>query len=193
MLYLILGPSGVGKSVQVKKLRENHPDFVFPKSVSTRKMRPGESQGNPYFFISDEEFDQHIAAEDFLEYAVVHESARYGTLKQPIQEAVEQDKVVIKELDIQGLKKVWETIAAGKADFLEGKLASIFLLPPSEEVLINRIVSRSEIKERELNQRLESARREVEQAHLCTHQVKVEDEDSIEEVYEKVGKIIVPR
>lgn len=190
MLFLLLGPSGVGKGTQIKLLQKRHPDIMFPKSVSTRKMRPGESDGNPYYFISDEAFDQHIANHDFLEYAVVHQSARYGTLKQPIQEALAEGKTVIKELDIQGLKNILSTLEAGEADFLKDKLRTIFLMPPDEETLIKRITGRSEIKERELNARLESARQEIADSKLCTDIIETKREDSIEDVYQKLEKVI---
>lgn len=192
MLVLILGPSGVGKGTQIKLLQERHPDFIFPKSVSTRKMRPGESDGNPYYFISDEQFDEHVANHNFLEYAVVHQSARYGTLKEPIEKALAEGKTVIKELDIQGLKNILETMEKGEADFLKDKLKTIFIMPPDEETLIERITGRSEIKEVELNARLKSAHHEINDAHLCTDIINTSREDSIEEVYKKLESVICP-
>jgi guanylate kinase len=191
MLYLILGPSGVGKGTQIKLLRKRHPEFVFPKSVTTRKMRPGESDGNPYFFITNQKFNQHIRNHEFLEYAVVHEAARYGTLKQPIQEAIEKGKTVIKELDIQGLKKIQKTINNGEADFLKEKLTSLFILPPNQETLIKRITGRSKVKEAELHQRLQSSNKEIEQADICNIKIVTTEKDSIENVYKKIDQSIV--
>ena len=190
MLILLLGPSGIGKGTQLNLLRKRHPDFVFPKSIATRKMRPGESQGNPYNFISDAAFNTHIENHDFLEYAVVHQAARYGTLKQPIETALAENKTVIKELDIQGLKNILQTIANGEANFLKEKLQSIFLFPPNEETLIKRITGRGAIKEQELNARMESARKEIEQSKICTHIIPTEESDSIEDVYKKIEQAI---
>ena len=187
MLFLLLGPSGVGKGTQITLLHERHQEFVFPKSVSTRKMRPGESQGNPYFFITDEEFDEHISQHDFLEYAVVHRAARYGTLKAPIKASLEQGKTVLKELDIQGLIEIQKTMSAGEADFLKGKLKSVFIMPPDEETLVERITGRSDIKEAELNTRLESARQEMAQADKCDFVIETSREDDVEAVYRQLG------
>lgn len=190
MLFLLLGPSGVGKGTQINLLRERHPEYVFPKSITTRKMRPGESEGNPYHFISDEQFDEYITNGEFLEWAQVHQAARYGTLRKPIEEALKEGKTVIKELDIQGLIQIQKTLDEGHFDELKKKLRSIFILPPNEETLIKRITQRSEIKERELNARLESARKEIEQTHLCTSVIETSESDSIEEVYKKIESII---
>lgn len=190
MLFLLLGPSGVGKGTQINLLKERHPEYIFPKSITTRKMRPGESQGNPYHFISDEEFDQHIKNGDFLEWAQVHQAARYGTLRKPIEDALQENKTVIKELDIQGLVQIQKTLDEGGFDELKKRLRSIFIMPPNEETLIKRITQRSEIKERELNARLESARREIAQANLCTSVIETSEDDSIEEVYNKLLTII---
>jgi len=190
MLFLLLGPSGVGKGTQINLLKERHPEYIFPKSITTRKMRPGESQGNPYHFISDEEFDQHIKNGDFLEWAQVHQAARYGTLRKPIEDALQENKTVIKELDIQGLVQIQKTLDEGGFDELKKRLRSIFIMPPNEETLIKRITQRSEIKERELNARLESARREIAQANLCTSVIETSEDDSIEEVYNKLLSLI---
>lgn len=190
MLFLLLGPSGVGKGTQINLLKQRHPEYIFPKSITTRKMRPGESQGNPYHFISDEEFDAHVNNGDFLEWAQVHQAARYGTLRKPIEEALQENKTVIKELDIQGLIQIQKTLDEGHFDELKKRLRSIFIMPPNEETLIKRITERSEIKERELNARLESARKEIEQAKLCSSIISTSEDDSIEEVYNKLQAVI---
>jgi guanylate kinase len=190
MLYLILGPSGVGKGTQIKLLREGHPEFIFPRSVTTRKMRPQESEGNPYHFISDEEFDEHIKNHNLLEYAVVHQAARYGTLKPEIESALADGKTVIKELDIQGLMKIKKTIENGHADFLKDNLTSIFIMPPDEETLIERITGRSVIKEDELQNRLESARNEISMSQECTKILNTKRGESPESVYKKLEKLV---
>lgn len=190
MLFLLLGPSGIGKGTQIELLRKRHPEFEFPRSVTTRKMRPGESQGNPYFFITDAEFDQHIENHDFLEWAEVHKAARYGTLRAPIEEALNAGKTVIKELDIQGLQKIKQTIKDGHHELIGKNLRSIFLMPPDEETLIERITKRGAIKEAELHARLESARKEISKAKICDQVINTTKQDSIEEVYEKIENVI---
>jgi len=190
MLFLILGPSGVGKGTQIDLLQKRHPEYVFPQSITTRKMRPMESQGDPYFFISDDEFDKHIKNNDFLEWAEVHKTARYGTLRKPIEDALMAEKTVIKELDIQGLIKIKDSIKKHHLELFKKNLRSIFIMPPNEETLIRRITGRSKIKEAELHQRLESAKKELEQADICDHIIYTDEEDSIEEVYENLIAII---
>ncbi len=190
MLFLILGPSGVGKGTQIELLKKRHPEFEFPKSVTTRKMRPGEAQGKPYHFITDKEFDQHISHHDFLEWAKVHEAARYGTLRKPIEDALKAGKTVIKELDIQGLLNIKKTLTEGHHELVGKNLRSIFLMPFSEEILIQRITRRGGIKEVELKARLESARNEIAKAKECDHIVETTKDDSIEQVYSKIVKLI---
>lgn len=190
MLFLILGPSGVGKGTQIELLKERHPEYVFPKSITTRQMRPQESQGEPYFFISDEEFDKHIEDNDFLEWAEVHKTARYGTLKKPIEDALEDEKTVIKELDIQGLIQIKKTIEDKDLELFEKNLRAIFIMPPNEKTLIERITKRSKIKEAELHERLESAKKEIEQADICNYTVDTTEADSIADVYKKLIQVI---
>lgn len=193
MLYLLLGPSGIGKGTQVELLRKRHPEFVFPRSVTTRSMRPRESQGNPYFFISDAEFDGHIKNNDFLEWAEVHKAARYGTLRAPIEKALHNGKTVIKELDIQGLMNIKKTLEKEPNNLIQKNLHSIFLMPPDEATLIKRITQRSAIKEAELHARLESARKEIAQAKVCDSIIITSKNDSIDEVYKKIEQIIAPQ
>src|SRR3989338_3507170 len=96
-LDLIIGPSGVGKSVILRTLREAHPELHFPRSATTRPRRDGE--GNElYRFVSDEEFDQLIADNQFLEWAIVHGGERYGTLTEEIIPAIEEGKIVVREV-----------------------------------------------------------------------------------------------
>lgn len=190
MLFLLLGPSGVGKGTQISLLRERHPDYVFPKSVTTRKMRPGESEGNPYFFISQESFDKHIEDGDFLEWAEVHKTARYGTLLEPIEKALAEEKTVFKELDIQGLIQIHSTIEKKGYENIKKNLRSIFIMPPSIDTLVERITERAPIKEVELQARLESAEKEMRQAGICDIIIETDEDDSIEEVYKKLESAI---
>lgn len=191
MLFLILGPSGVGKGTQINLLKERHEDWVFPQSVTTRKMRPGESDGNPYFFISDDDFTDHIENNAFLEWAEVHQHARYGTLLDPIRNALSLDKTVIKELDIQGLIQIQSTIEKEGFEDIKEHLRSIFLMPPDEETLRERITGRAPIKEVELQARLDSAQKEIRQANICDFIIETSREDSIEEVYQKLEAVII--
>lgn len=190
MLFLILGPSGVGKGTQINLLKEQHPEYIFPQSVTTRSMRPEESDGNPYFFISNKKFDQHIKKGNFLEWAEVHKAARYGTLKKEIEKQLKKNKTVIKELDIQGLIQIKSTIEKEDLELIKQHLRSIFIMPPSMETLVERITERAPIKEVELNRRLESAEQEIRQAGICDYLIETEEDDSIEDVYKKLSDVM---
>src|SRR5436189_6389436 len=93
-LVLIIGPSGVGKSVILKELKKRHPDLHFPRSATTRARREGES-ADLYHFVSEEEFDALLKAGKMLEWAQVHGGARYGTLVEEIIPMIERGKTVV--------------------------------------------------------------------------------------------------
>ena len=159
-LYLILGPSGSGKGTVLKALRDNHPDFVFPISCTTREPRPGEKDGEVYYFVSKDEFKARMAADDFLEWAVVHGENYYGTLKEEILKPLREGKTVIREVDVQGLRSIRELIP-------KENLCSIFLTVDGWETLRRRILHRSELPEEELERRRESFLHEMEWAKEC--------------------------
>jgi guanylate kinase len=183
-VFFILGPSGVGKGKSIEIMREKHPEFVFPKSVTTRPLRKGESDGNPYHFVSKEEFEKDMEDNKFLEYAKVHDLYYYGTPKEPIFEALEEGKIIIKELDIQGYLQA-------KEHFQEGEMLGLFLLPPSRETLIKRIHNRSKMSDLELEHRMKSLDKEIAQADKCELQLQLKEEDDIPRQYKKVEKVIL--
>ncbi len=154
---LLLGPSGSGKGTVLRALREKHPEYVFPVSCTTRDPRPGEVDGEVYHFLSKEEFKERMAADDFLEWAVVHGENYYGTLKEHILEPLKEGKVVIREVDVQGVRSIRDLIP-------EANLRSIFLTVDGWETLQNRILKRSELPEDELKRRHDSFLKEMEWA-----------------------------
>lgn len=162
-LVLIIGPSGVGKSVILRALMKKHPEFVFPKSATTRPRRKGESD-ELYHFISDTEFDQWIKDGKFLEWAQVHKAARYGTLRSEIIPPIEAGKTVIREVDVQGFESIRKD-----TDFSSEKytLFTIFILPESKEQLAERITKRAPLSNEELKRRIESMEEELKCAFLC--------------------------
>ncbi|HLC76067.1 MAG TPA: hypothetical protein VJB82_03050 [Candidatus Peribacterales bacterium] len=166
---LLIGPSGVGKSVILKKLRERHPEWHFPRSATTRERRAGEGD-ELYQFVSDEEFDRLIEENQVLEWAVVHGGARYGTLISEIIPAIESGKIVVREVDVQG----FDSIRANH--FFRGEAApytmqSIFILPEDKEQLIAHITKRSPMNSEELKRRMASMERELTYAELCNRTV----------------------
>ena len=151
-LVVLAGPTAVGKGTVSAYIRENYPDVVLSVSATTRHPRPGEIDGVHYFFVSEEEFDRKVAHNELLEWAVVHNSYRYGTPRPPIDEAVAAGRRVMLEIDLQGARQV-------RAVMPEAIL--VFLLPPTWEELVRRLIGRGTEKPEEQQRRLDTARVEL--------------------------------
>jgi guanylate kinase len=170
-LFLIVGPSGVGKGTLVNALREKHPEFYFPPSATTRKPREGEKDGQQYLFFSEVEFEKLESEGGFIETALIHQTEKYGTLRKPILEAIEASKIVIREVDIQGLVSI-------TASLDRDLFSAIFVAPPDKETLRKRILHRQpDMAEEELARRLESADKEIAQKNLADFEVISEDNE----------------
>src|SRR3989338_6544046 len=109
-LFLIVGPSGSGKSSVLKGLKAAHPEHTYPLSATTRPMREGEKEGEIYNFYTQKRFEEGLKNGEFLEHALVHQSHYYGTLKKPIMEALEGGKTLVREVDIQGFDSIKKAI-----------------------------------------------------------------------------------
>lgn len=164
-LIIIAGPSGVGKGTVISHLKELHPEWEYPISATTREPRPGEEDGVVYHFVSRDEFERMIEEGELLEYAVVHQEEYYGTLKEPIISALKQGKIIIREVDMQGLESIQKVIP-------KENLVSIFLTVQSKQDLIDRIQNRGRLPEEEIKRRMESAEKEFEKGgEICDYQV----------------------
>lgn len=184
---LIIGPSGVGKSVILQKLRERLPALVFPRSATTRQRRQGEGD-DLYHFLSEENFDAAIAGGEFIEWARVHGGGRYGTLKDEILPAIEAGKTVVREVDVQGFQSIRvHPLFSGKTP--PYRLLSIFILPESRDLLIQRIKKRAPIDTDELARRIASMDHELSIAPLCTVQI-LNREGMLEETLREVEKVL---
>ncbi len=151
-LIVLAGPTAVGKGTVVKYILENYPNVHLSVSATTRSPRPGEVEGESYYFLTHEQFDDMIAAGDMLEYAVVHGQNKYGTPKQPVLAALASGKQVILEIDIQGARQVKTTMP-------EAKL--VFIAPPSWDELVKRLQGRGTETAEEQARRLETAKDEL--------------------------------
>ena len=147
-LVVLAGPTAVGKGTVAAAVRERHPDVWISVSATTRPPRPGEVNGVHYWFVSDEEFDAMVERGDFLEWAVVHRAARYGTPRAPVEQALDAGRAALLEIDLQGARQVRETMP----DAL-----FVFLKPPSWDELVRRLVGRGTESEGERTRRLETA------------------------------------
>lgn len=165
-IIFISGPSGVGKGTIINALRRKYKNtFVFPPSCTTRDPRPREKEGETYYFITKEEFQQKIDAGDFLEYAQVHNGNFYGTLKHKLVDPALDGKTVIREFDVQGYMQAKERLP-------RELFTSIFLMPEgSLDILAERIQRRAPISPEELKKRMESMQKELDLAHEYDHQV----------------------
>jgi len=151
-LLVLAGPTAVGKGTVAGYIRENYPDVLLSVSATTRQPRPGEVEGVSYYFVDDVEFDRMIAAEELLEWATVHNAYRYGTPRTPVEQAIAAGNSVLLEIDLQGARSVKQAMP-------EAKL--VFLLPPSWEELVRRLIGRGTEDSAEQTRRLDTARREL--------------------------------
>ncbi len=165
-LLVLAGPTAVGKGTVAAHIRENHPEIHLSVSATTRAPRPGEQDGVHYFFVDDDEFDRMIAAGELLEHATVHNRFRYGTPRRPIEEALANGKTVLLEIDLQGARQVR---AADPAATL------VFLLPPSWDELVQRLVGRGTEDAEERTRRLRTAKVELAAQSEFDHRVVNED------------------
>jgi guanylate kinase len=151
-LVVLAGPTAVGKGTIAAEVRAHHPEVWISVSATTRPPRPGEEHGVHYWFVSDAEFDAMVAADELLEWAVVHAAARYGTPRAPVEAALAAGRPAMLEIDLQGARQVRETMPEALFVFLE---------PPSWEELVRRLVGRGTESEEERSRRLETARVEL--------------------------------
>lgn len=151
ILFIISSPSGGGKGTLIKEILRTMTNISYSVSFTTRKIRQGEVHGKDYLFGSMDEFENLVKQEDFLEYAKVHGNF-YGTLRRQVRKETEEGRDIILEIDVQGAESI-------KAKMPEA--VSIFILPPSFEVLRNRLVSRRTENDADLRLRLENAKTEV--------------------------------
>ena len=151
-LVVLAGPTAVGKGTVAAAIARRHPEILLSVSATTRPPRPDEVDGVHYYFVSDDEFDRMIASDALLEHATVHNRFRYGTPREPIEHALASDRTVLLEIDLQGARQV--RAAAPDA-------ALVFLLPPSWDDLVERLVGRGTEDAAERARRLRTARREL--------------------------------
>lgn len=156
ILFLISAPSGSGKSTLVNQLRSLVDSLEFSVSYTTRPLRGSEQEGREYHFISRDEFQRMIDAEEFLEYAEVFGNY-YGTARHSLTEAFAQGRDLLLDIDVQGAAQVRARVPDS---------VSIFVMPPSPDILATRLRNRSRaegaVQDEVIHRRLAKARQEIE-------------------------------
>ncbi|HWT32241.1 MAG TPA: guanylate kinase [Microbacterium sp.] len=165
-LLVLAGPTAVGKGTVAARIRVDHPEIMLSVSATTRAPRPGEIDGVHYFFVDDAEFDRMIAAHELLEHATVHNRHRYGTPRGPVEAALAEGRTVLLEIDLQGARQVRAA---------DPSAALVFLLPPTWDELVNRLVGRGTEGDEERARRLKTARVELAAQHEFDFRVVNDD------------------
>jgi guanylate kinase len=172
-ILVITGPSGVGKGTLIRLLLDRFPRMALSVSATTRQPRPGERDRIDYRFLSPDEFQRRIDADEFLEWAE-YAGHRYGTLKSELDRDVD---ILVLEIEVQGARQVRERVPDA---------ASVFIAPPSEEALRTRLIGRGSDVPEQVEKRLEVARDEMAAREEFDHVVVNDDLDAAVQELEKL-------
>lgn len=180
---IITAPSGAGKTTLVKKLLKNRDDLAFSVSACTRNKRESEVNGVDYYFLDPNEFRQKIKEDGFVEWEEVYEGMFYGTLKTEIQRIWKSDRAVIFDIDVKGAIQLKKKLGE--------KAITIFITPPSKEVLSERLRGRGTESEETLRKRLSKSLTELEfQQQMDVTVINDDLEIAYQDLCEKVSEFI---
>ncbi len=150
-VFVITGPSGVGKGTLIRGLLEQVPELRLSVSATTRPPRPGETDGREYRFLTAEEFERRVQAGDFVEHAT-YSGNRYGTLRSELEQRLAQGVPVVLEIEVQGARQVRQAMPESIA---------VFIAPPSPGALRVRLVGRGTDAPEQVDARLATAEEEL--------------------------------
>jgi guanylate kinase len=166
-VFVITGPSGVGKGTLIKQLLERVPGLALSVSATTRAPREGEEDGVDYHFLTEEQFKERRDAKDFLEFAI-YSGNHYGTLNSELDRCLDKGRSVVLEIEVQGATQV----RAARPDSVQ-----IFIAPPDESVLRERLRGRGTDSAEAIDRRLKTAEQELAQQDDFDHLIVNDDLD----------------
>jgi guanylate kinase len=176
-VFVITGPSGVGKGTLIRGLIERVPELELSVSATTRHPRPGERDGVDYHFLTAGEFERRVVAGDFVEHAT-YSGNRYGTLRSELERRLDDGVPVVLEIEVQGARQVRETMP---------RAVQLFIAPPSSEALRARLVGRGTDAPEQVDERMKTAERELEEQPEFGHVVV---NDRLEHATDELAKIV---
>jgi guanylate kinase len=176
-VFVITGPSGVGKGTLIRGLLEHVPGLELSVSATTRAPRPGEEDGVDYHFLTPHEFDERVAAGDFVEHAT-YSGNRYGTLRSELERRLRSGAGVVLEIEVQGARQVRSAMPEAVA---------VFIAPPSVSALRARLVGRGTDSPEQVDERLRTAEGELEAQPEFGHVVV---NDRLEQATDELAAIV---
>jgi guanylate kinase len=172
-VFVITGPSGVGKGTLIRGLLARVPELELSVSATTRAPRPGERDGVDYHFLSDADFDRKVAAGAFVEHAA-YSGRRYGTLRSELERRTDAGVPVVLEIEVQGARQVRRTLPGA---------VQVFIVPPSDAALRERLVGRGTDAPQDIARRLRVAEQELAAQDEFDHKVLNDrQEDAVAEL-----------
>jgi guanylate kinase len=175
-VFVITGPSGVGKGTLIKMLRERVPDLALSVSATTRQPRAGEVDGVDYHFLTEDQFQERKAAKDFLEFAS-YSGNHYGTLNSELERCLDKGRSVVLEIEVQGAQQVRQS----KPDSVQ-----IFIAPPDPAVLRERLTGRGTDSAEAIDKRLKVAEQELGAQDDFDYRIVNDDLDKAAEQLESI-------
>jgi guanylate kinase len=175
-VFVITGPSGVGKGTLIKKLLERFPNLALSVSATTREPREGEVDGRDYHFLTEEQFQERRDAGDFLEFAT-YSGNHYGTLNSELDRCLQKGRSVVLEIEVNGAGQV----RAARPDSVQ-----IFIAPPDPAVLRERLSGRGTDSAEAIDKRLKTAEQELDAQDDFNHLIVNDDLDKAAEELESI-------